>query len=99
MSVEHLKPPIRKNYAKNQRKYSAQRSKNVATTASVLQIPLLHTFDDSFFIVSVIVPGFEDSIVSGALDFVALRQHFTQLILVHSLVKIKLIVLVHIIDI
>ena len=63
----------------------------------MLQIPLLHTFDDSSFVVSVIVPGFEDSIVSGALDFVALRQHFTQLILVHSLVKIKLIVLVNII--
>ena len=68
-------------------------------TASVLQIPLLHTFDDSSFVVSVIVPGFEDSVVSGALDFVVIRQHFTQLILVHSLVKIKLIVLVHIIDI
>ena len=99
LSVEHLKPPIRKNQAKIQRKYSAQRSKTVATTASVLQIPLLHTFDDSSFVVSVIVPGFEDSIVSGVLDFVVIRQHFTQLILVHSLVKIKLIVLVHIIDI
>ena len=65
----------------------------------MLQIPLLHTFDDSSFVVSVIVPGFEDSIVSGVLDLVALRQRFTQLILVHSLVKIKLIVLVHIIDI
>ena len=65
----------------------------------MLQILLLHTFDDSSFIVSVIAPGFEDSIVSGALDFVALHQRFTQLILVHSLVKIKLIVLVHIIDI
>ena len=65
----------------------------------MLQITLLYTFDDSSFIVSVIVPGFEDSIVSGVLDFVVIRQHFTQLILVHSLVKIKLIVLVHIIDI
>ena len=65
----------------------------------MLQIPLLHTFDDSSFVVSVIVPGFEDFIVSGVLDFVVIRQHFTQLILVHSLVKIKLIVLVHIIDI
>ncbi len=65
----------------------------------MLQIPLLHTFDDSSFVVSVIVPGFEDFIVSGVLDFVVIRQLLTQLILAHSLVKIKLIVLVHIIDI
>ena len=65
----------------------------------MLQIPLLHACDNSSFIVSVETPGVEDSIVSGVLDFVVIRQHFTQLILVHSLVKIKLIVLVHIIDI
>ena len=63
----------------------------------MLQIPLLHAFDNSSLIVSVVVPGVEDSIVSGAVDSVVLRQRFTQLILAHSLVKIKLIVLVNII--
>ena len=46
----------------------------------MLQIPLLHACDNSSFIVSVETPGVEDSIVGGAIDSVALRQRFTQLI-------------------
>ena len=46
----------------------------------MLQIPLLYACDNSSFIVSVETPGVEDSIVGGAIDSVALRQRFTQLI-------------------